>query len=59
MLISKKNTKLHLWLTPLIVGIVASSFYAYDFLVRVMPMAIAHELLDAFKIQAGELEERE
>ncbi|PNT89174.1 MFS transporter [Coxiella burnetii] len=55
MLISKKNTKLHLWLTPLIVGIVASSFYAYDFLVRVMPMAIAHELLDAFKIQAGEL----
>lgn len=57
MLTTKKcHSKLYLfWLAPFIVGVVASSFYAYDFLVRVMPMAMAHELLSAFKIQAGEL----
>lgn len=51
----KRHSKLYLWLVSFIVGVVASSFYAYDFLVRVMPMAMAHELLSAFKIQAGEL----
>ena len=56
MLTTKKcHSKLYLWLVPFIVGVVASSFYAYDFLVRVMPMAMAHELLSAFKIQAGKL----
>lgn len=38
-----------------IIGIVASSFYTYDFLVRVMPMVMAHDLLKSFKIQASEL----
>ncbi|MFW0082989.1 MAG: MFS transporter [Coxiella-like endosymbiont] len=56
MLTAKKcHSKLYLWLAPFVVGVVASSFYAYDFLVRVMPMAMAHELLSTFKIQAGEL----
>ena len=56
MLTTKKyHSRLYLWLVPFITGIVASSFYAYDFLVRVMPMAMAHELLNAFKIQAGKL----
>ena len=56
MLVTKKcHSKLYLWLVPFIVGAVASSFYAYDFLVRVMPMAMAHELLSAFKIQASKL----
>lgn len=51
----KCYSKLYFWLVPFIVGIVASSFYAYDFLIRVMPMAMAHELLSTFKIQASEL----
>lgn len=56
MLTAKKyHSKLYLWLAPFVIGVVASSFYAYDFLVRVMPMAMAHELLSTFKIQAGEL----
>ena len=53
--VKKYHSKLCLWLAQFIVGVVASSFYAYDFLVRVMPMAMAHELLSTFKIQAGEL----
>ncbi|WP_264435651.1 MFS transporter [Coxiella endosymbiont of Dermacentor marginatus] len=50
-----QHSKSYIWLVPFIIGIIASSFYAYDFLVRVMPMAMAHDLLSAFKIQASEL----
>ncbi|WP_100622700.1 MFS transporter [Candidatus Coxiella mudrowiae] len=50
-----RHSKLYLSLISFIIGIVASSFYAYDFLVRVMPMAMAHDLLRSFKIQASEL----
>ena len=50
-----RNHSHYSWLAPVIIGIVASSFYGYDFILRVMPMAMAHTLLKSFKIHAGEL----
>ena len=39
----------------IIVGIAASLFYIYDFVIRVMPSAMTHELMIAFQVQAGAL----
>ena len=37
------------------VGFAASFFYIYDFIARVMPAAMTHELMAAFHIRAGSL----
>ncbi|MCH9769623.1 MAG: MFS transporter, partial [Gammaproteobacteria bacterium] len=50
-----QKQKLYLALMPTIIGIVASTFYFYDFIIRVMPMAMTHQLMSSFHIDAGQL----
>lgn len=40
------------WL-PILIGCIASTFYIYDFIVRVMPAAMADQLMANFHIAAG------
>jgi len=48
------STKMY-QILAIVVGVVASLFYVYDFIVRVMPSAMTHELMAAFQVQAGAL----
>lgn len=51
--IKKSHFQRH-WL-PYIIGLIASTFYLYDFLARVMPAAMADELMRSFSIGADKL----
>lgn len=51
----KKNHLAKYGFLAVIVGFTASLFYIFDFLARVMPSAMTHELMQAFSVQAGAL----
>lgn len=51
--VTKSHFQRH-WL-PYIIGLIASTFYLYDFLVRVMPAAMSDELMRSFSIGADKL----
>jgi len=48
----KKKQKI---LIPGIICFFASSFYIYDYIIRVMPAGMAHALMTGFNIHAGQL----